>query len=180
MGLIIASNGSVRVPRSGERIDKGQLYNLELDEKLGFQFNPEQIQWEQELRWAERSSIGRDTGGSKFFLNSGSRRLELNLLFMAEPGAPSIDYYVQPPIQMRTEFGAELDFVVAVLERWKKKIPDKGRPGVLAFVVGEANPNNMKCVIRRMGVRIIDQFPDGLSTREGMITLELIEWTDQI
>lgn len=175
MGLFLPTSGSAQVPVSSSAVRKGQLYNLDLDEKISFQFNPQPISWRRRTSYAEFYSHGETSGGDIEFLFTGPRQLELDLIFTDEPGAPALDYYVQPPREGNSaEFGADFEFVVRLFERWMEPSAESGNRIPLLRLILAAS-TNITGIITAVEPQIVNQFEDG-SVREGRITLEFRQW----
>lgn len=169
--LFIPTSRELFSPSGSVQLAKGQLYNLDLNEYIGFQFNPTSFDWNQQFAWAETVWVGDDHGGDLLFSYVGPRKTELSLLYMADPGSPDIHWSVSE----RLSSGAlKFDFQALrqALERWQQKITGKGRPSRIRIIVG---PNYLDGVITAIGFKISEFFED-LSAREALVTLEFREW----
>ena len=158
-------------------VKKGQIYNLDTNEFIGFQFNPRDVIWSRQINYADISWKGSNKGGDIEYLNSGPRKMEISLQYMADPGSPDIDYHINSNNGISTHI-LKMDFQVLLetIERWEEVIEDKGRPSRLKIIMGS---NGFNCVVINSEIRISETFSD-LSVREGFITLRLREWSEII
>ena len=79
MGLFLPTSGTSVVPLSTQRLAKVQIYCLDMNESLTFQFNPETFRWERDINWAEVQWKGNDFGGDLEYINNGPRTFDLPL-----------------------------------------------------------------------------------------------------
>lgn len=173
--LFIPTAGRNTTSLESTRIAKGQLYNLDNNQKLGFQFNPESFEWERNFNFAETSFIGDESGGDIMYLNTGPRTFELVLVYAADPGAPSIEYesnFIVSSNFLRMDFQA----IRYTIEEWEKKIPGLGRPSRIRVIIG---PNYFDGVIRSSKFRIGEFFPD-LSAQQALVALRFREWNPRL
>jgi hypothetical protein len=158
------------------KISRGQLYNLTLDELLIFQFNPEAMIVKASDEWVP---VGMGVKGRDMaFVSEGKDKFELQLLFMADPGAPDvISRNVQESLTWRgTAAGsgkADFDNIVAMIDRWRKPQPQTGQPSRLMVAYG---CGAWEGIIRERRIDYQARFATG-STRAGMLTLKFEEWT---
>jgi len=153
------------------KLEKGQLYNLDLDEYVGFQFNPTAFEWGQAIGWAETIWQGDDHGGDLLFTHIGPRKLEVSLLYMADPGTPDFTWSVSERLA-NSKLKFDFQALRKTLERWQNKLDGKGRPSRMRIVVG---PNYFDGIITTLGFKITEFFED-LSAREALVSLEFREW----
>jgi len=166
MGLYIPTSSAGQLPLSAVCIKKGQIYNLDNNEWMNFQFNPQTFEWERSINWAETTWKGDVQGGDLSFINIGPRTFDLSLLFLADPGAPEINYKTN---------SVKIDSFEAVeelIESWSQIVSSKGRPARVKVIMGERFFDG---VIRNYHFKIIESFED-LSAKEGILTLEFREW----
>jgi hypothetical protein len=172
VGLFIPTSGAARPSYQDVHLTKGQLYNLDRDEFLTFQFNPATFAWERDTRWAEITFKGDDTGGDLQYLNTGPRTFDLPLLYIADPGAPEVIYQAA----QNDMFGhtvADFEFLQKLIESWEAALTDKRRPSRIKVILGQKR--SFECVIKNSEYQLIEFFDD-LTVREGLITLEMREW----
>jgi len=150
---------------------KGQLYNVDLNEYIGFQFNPTSFEWSREVKWSEQNWVGNVNGGDIQFINIGPRRIELELLYIADPRAPKVDYRSDYRI---IDTGGLVDFqaIRDTLEKWEHLIDGLKRPSRVGIVVGV---NAFEGVIINTTFRITEFFED-LTPKEALVLLEFREW----
>jgi len=152
-------------------IQKGQLYNLDLDQWINFQFNPTAFEWGRETKWSEHNFVGGLNGGDLQFINVGPRKVDLDLLFIADPRAPLVNYEANFNI---LDANGLVDFqaVKETIEAWEELLPQLLRPSRIAIVVG---PNVFEGVILNSQMRITEFFED-LTPKEAMLTIGFREW----
>lgn len=164
------------MPITAVSVTKGQLYNLDDDEFLSFQFNPETFMWERKTEWGDLSFYGDDSGGERKYLLTKPREFDLSLLYVADPGAPDIAYQTagDNPLSQNVSAGVSMDFkfIQDVIERWESKRPDKHRPSRIMVILGD---RSFSAVIVSSQFKIVEFFSD-LSAREALLTLEFREW----
>jgi hypothetical protein len=173
MALVVPTLSMGRSQLETQNLVKGQLYNMDLNQKLWFQFNPTFFEWERGFNWVDIAFYGDETGGDADFISTGARTFELVLLYMADPGSPEI---LSEGVPYNVKGGGiNMDFqaIRANLELWESKLPNKGRPSRIKVIVG---PNSFECLIRSSKFRITEFFRD-LTAREVEITLRFREWT---
>jgi hypothetical protein len=171
MSLFVPTSVMGPVPFAGWPTNRGQLYNLDNDEYIGFQFNPETFEWEQPVNWVEVTWHGDFSGGDVQFINMGARVFELPLQFLADPGAPQIDHRAAQIIS-RPEDKFDFAALKAIIDQWNRPIPGKGRPARLKIIVGH---NVFEGVITRWRFKIVDFFPD-MTAKEVLLTISFREW----
>lgn len=152
-------------------LKKGQLYNIDNNEFLGFQFNPTSFEWSRSMKWAEINWIGNTDGGQLQFVGVGPRTLELSLIYISEPSAPRVSYESSDPV-VRSDGLVDFEAIRDTIERWEEIIEGKGRPARIGIMVG---PNVFEGVITATNFRITEFFED-LTAREAMFNLEFREW----
>jgi len=181
MPLFIPTSKGVASPLAAMHLTKGQLYNLDTNEFISFQFNPSEFEWERMINWSEISWQGDTSGGDLAFINVGPRTYNLDLLYMADPGAPEIESKIDDPPYA---YNAKNDFqrIRKTIEKWEADIEGKGRPSAINLIMGSRDAdgnltsgNSFEGVIVRSGFRLTEFFND-LSVREAIITLRFREW----
>lgn len=173
MGLFLPTSGTSSIPFSSQRLSKAQIYCLDTNELLNFQFNPQTFQWERDINWAETSWRNNDYGGDLEYINSGPRTFDLPLLYIADPGAPDIvGEYQTANNEIAPGTPVDFEFIESLFERWASILPAKKRPSRVRVIFG---PRHFDGVIVHLDHRIVEAFED-LSTREGLITVSFREW----
>lgn len=176
MGLFIPTSGNIRQLLSQQALAKGRLYNLDDDEFIGFQFNPETFGWERDHRWLELFHRGGDRTSHLTLLGHAPREFELNLLYMADPGAGHIEYKSR---EGHTTGTFDFPFLKETIERWESKREELRRSTLLAVIFAgpgrETEPLVLHGVIARSQFRVLNWFND-LAVREVQINLEFKEW----
>ena len=152
-------------------ITKGQLYNLDKNEFITFQFNPENFVWSQEINWANITWKGNLNGGTEDFINIQPTVFELPLLFVADPGSPDIAYNVDE-ILSNSLVSMDFEEVEKMFKRWNQPIDGLNRPSRVRVIFG---PRYFDIVFTSLKYRTNYMFPD-LTTREGIVTLGCREW----
>lgn len=147
-------------------LSKGQLYNLDDDRKLGFQFNPEELNWSQETGWIE---VANDLA----FVRRKPKTFEMDLLYVADPTAPDFEVDNTALPVMSGDVKADVDKLVAELDNWCEPRTDTGRPSRVMIIWG-ANWS-FTGVIMSINPKLTYFFRD-LSTRQGMISISFREW----
>ena len=162
---------------NGIKILKGQLYNLDSDEFLGFQFNPQTFVWGRESMWNPSTFLGDMSGGDLSYIRIGAREFDLNLIFRADPSAPDVQIRIEEgqPILNSVSSNLSMDFQVirSLIEKWEGMVEGKRRASVIKMIMG---PNDFDCVITESSFRLVDFFGRDLTVREAIITLSFREW----
>ena len=170
MGLFIPTSSiSTAAPFSEDNLQKGILTNLDNNEFISFQFNPETFDYEQAFNWDEISWKGSQSPDLDF-VSSGSREFDLTLVFVHEPSAPPME------IGLNNGYGkGETDFetIEFMLDQWCRIVPGKARPARINLSFGDARYFNVVITNKKIG--IIEAFPD-LSAKIAKLRLELKEW----
>jgi hypothetical protein len=150
---------------------RGQLYNIDNNQYLNFQFNPTSFEWARDVKWSERNWVGSTRGGDVQFINIGPRRLSLELLFVADPRAPEVNFEADFPV---IDQHGLVDFksITDTIENWIELIEGVKRPSRIGIIVG---PNVFEGVLLNITPRITDFFED-LSAKEALLLLEFREW----
>lgn len=153
-------------------LQKGQLYNLDLNEYLGFQFNPTTFEWSRDINWSEQNWVGGTRGGDLQFISLGPRLIELELLYIVDPRAPKVsyesDFAVIDPKDELVDFQA----IRSTIEKWEELLDGIRRPSRVKIIVG---PNGFEGVITSSTFRITEFFED-LTAKEALFLLEFREW----
>lgn len=175
MALFIPTSGARRDQYIERMTGKGQLYNLDLDEFITFQFNPTQFSWSRETNWQDVSYYGDSSGGDIQYINTKAREIDLPLLYIAAPGAPEIQFkskaagvYADNPSNQVVDF----TIVKNIIERWEEKIEGVNRPSIIMIIFGELVFTG---VIKNTNYKLIECFED-LSPKESLLTLEFRDW----
>ena len=150
---------------------KSQLYNVDLNEYIVFQFNPVTFEWERDINWGEHSWLGDTSGGDLQFLNIGPRLIDLDLMYMADPQAPTVHYKSNFNI-IGSDDLVDFQAIKNTIEKWEKLLDGSRRPSRIGIMVG---PNRFEGVIKKYRFKITEFF-ENLSTKEGILSLEFREW----
>ena len=169
--LFIPTSTYSEPPFTSESLAKGEIYNLDLDRLLAFQFNPETFEYGWALNWATLTSNRDDTGGDLFYINSTAEEFEIPLLFMADPGAPDLRYRTDR--QLSTAYD-KIDFhaIVEEIREWCRPIREKGRPSRVRVIFGR---EHFDAAILAVNVKQNDHFAD-LTVWEGLIGIRFRKW----
>jgi hypothetical protein len=175
MGLYIPTSGASQEIASGMALVKGQLYNLDLNEMLGFQFNPETFSWDQDHNWAEISWKGAEKGGDLQYVNAGPITFDLDLIYIAEPHAPNVGHNC--PEELTGDYGLPVDFeqIEALVTRWKNPMENLGRPGRIRVILG---PRFFDGVMLTVSFEITQFFED-LTARKARLSIPFRQWQPQ-
>lgn len=171
MPLFIPTSSGSDPPFSNIQLIKGQLYNLDLNEFIGFQFNPREFVWTQNINWSEIIWNGDFSGGDLYFINRGPVTFDLSLLYIANPGTPNINYDVPENI-VPEGLIVEFEQIRVALERWTDPVSGLGRSSRIRVIIG---PNYFDIVMTSLGFRI-GQFFEDLSAQESSINIGCREW----
>jgi hypothetical protein len=158
-------------PFTSDRLVKGQLYNLDLDRMLGFQFNPENLEYGWSINWATLTSNRDDTGGDLYYLNSTAEEFEIPLLFAADPGAPDLRYRTNRSLST-SDLKMDFHAIVDEIREWCAPIRELGRPSRVRVIFGKTY---FDAVILSVNVKQSEHFPD-LAVWEGMIGVRFRKW----
>ncbi len=156
-------------------VTKGQLYNLDLNEFITFQFNPESFTWSQESSWGRINWKGNFDGGVPDFLNHQPTKFDLPLYFVADPGAPEIAYNVEERLS-NSDVKMDFEALEKMIKRWKRPVEGLNRPSRIRVIFG---PRYFDVVFNVTKFAITYFFED-LTAREGTITLGCEEWLQRI
>lgn len=176
MALFVPIPKSLLTQIGTDAVAKGQVYNLDLDQYFNFQFNPKMFEYEQKFNWRTAKYKGDFSGGNKDFISTDPITFELELIFVADPGAPSIEYNTPEVISpkgsvQRVDFGE----LLKVLRRWCSQVEGLNRPSRMKVIMGD---NDIDCVIRTYKVSQKEFFEDA-TVREGVLLIEFEEWIVQ-
>lgn len=149
---------------------KGQLYNLDLNQYIGFQFNPTELEWTRDINWSEHNWVGSYNGGDLQFMNLGPRVISLDLIYLADPRAPEVQYNTDYKIM--NEGVVDFQAIKDTIDKWLEPLDGLNRPSRISIVVG---PNVFNGVITSTSFKITTFFED-LTPREAMLSLEFREW----
>ena len=169
--LFIPTSSNSSTPFTSIMLDKGQIYNMDLNESIGFQFNPTELEWSRGFNWVVHKWQGDFSGGDAQFLSTEPRKIELTLQFVADPSAPDL-WYETPEDLLDTDNLVDFNAIRGVIERWEGPVAGKGRPSRIGIIMGE---NIFEGRIMTSTFRISAFFPD-LTPRRAMFTLEFEEW----
>lgn len=155
-------------------LTKGQIYNLDNQEFLCFQFNPSSFEWEKNINWSRINWFNSVNGGELQYINQGPKLFDLSLIYVSEPGAPELRYNTPDVVVPGYSEDRIVSFeaIVAVIDRWTAPIEGIGRPARLAVIIG---PNRFEGVIMKYNFRITEFFHN-LTAREGRLVIEFEEW----
>lgn len=175
MPLFIPTSGLTSDPFPEIQLSKARFYNLDTNEYMYFQFNPETFEYELAHKWAEILWKGDTRGGDLQFVGSGPRTFTLPLLYIAEPSAPRIKHKLEnqvSPAPEQPSVSVDFEQIEITFYRWMRPIPKLGRPARLNVSIG---PRGFSGVIVRYRPQITTFFADG-TAREANIQLEFREW----
>ncbi len=154
---------------------KGQLYNLDDNKKIWFQFNPEEHEDSIPIRWADIKSLGTPSNQYQYLGESGSS-FDLTLLFIADIHMPKVKTQgaVDPNI---TPDGQAVSFKALYNEirSWVKPREDTGLPSMISIIFNDDFA--YEGFVRELRKRILDQYENGI-TRRATITLQFQEWKE--
>ena len=179
--LFIPIPGSSSIPFAGWPTTKGQLYALDLQEKITFQYNPKTFKYGFETKWSRITYKGDFSGGDLDFNFVNPINFDLELLFIADPGAPLIDYdtYDSKAIIISADNANpsnhlfDYDELIRMFNFWwKRPVPGLNRPSRIQIVMGSRTYNG---VITEVSIEELEYFKD-LSVKEAKITLTFEEW----
>lgn len=161
-----------------EAVKKGQLYNLDTDEYIDFQFNPENFEWSKNINWVNVSWQGDVRGGDFSFISVGPNAFELELRFLDQPGAPDIAFRVNDGLAISTPGIERANFqaIKSTIDRWAEKPDASGKPALIAVIIG---PNSFEGVITQKGYRINEWFND-LYVKDAIVRLRISEWRRKV
>jgi len=152
-------------------VQRGQIYNMELDEKIWFQFNPENFEWEEPFDWV---STGTGIYGHDIqYMGQGDVAFNLSLLFIADPNAPKVITENIAEIAVYDKKSADFDSIIWMFQRWCRPNLDTGRPSQLRVIYGK---HYWDGIITRARYKIIEKFESG-NIREGQIILSFRKWS---
>ncbi len=172
MSLFLATSGSAPIPDNIARLTKGELYNLDLNESLGFQFNPERLRTDKNFEWLDVAWLGSKDGGDLQYKGSGPTTFDLDLRFVALPGAPRIQSDAGERVSPSDDLPMDFEAIEETLRRWSQDVEGKRRPSRIKVILGERAFN---CVITRIGSEVTAFFED-LTAREAILTIGFRQW----
>jgi hypothetical protein len=154
----------------------GELYNLDADSKVLFQFNKDEFEESRSINWAQISSVGANSNQFQY-INRGSRQFELPLLFIADKGMPpvKIDGFMSPFVTSE-DLTVDIDVLYQELDSWTEELPSLGRPSFIKIFICSMEYTGFIKELRR---RVLDSFEDG-STRRALITIQFQEWEEAL
>ena len=171
MNLVLPTSGA-SLPLETGRLAKGQLYNLDLDEWLDLQFNPETFDYDRVFNYAQIAPKGTERGGDLQYLSSGPISFDLDLVFVADPSAPEIKYQAEERLS-NNSVRVDFEQLETMLNRWQEPLANKGRPSRIAVIIG---PRRTDGVITSLTITVREFFREDLSAREAEITIGFREW----
>ena len=188
--MLFVPTSNVRVPKQDHMalpVSRGQLYNLDNNEKLDFQHNPETFEWVKEWKWTEVSYRGRRFGRDLHFSMEDSAEFDLPLLYVCDPAAPDFGY--AGPYQIFRGKG-DIDFteMLRLINTWQGIQPGTRRPSRLMVILnGQTLPGGMMSaqsisfegVVTKINHRILDSFETG-DVREAMFIFSFREWIPHV
>jgi hypothetical protein len=166
---------SISAPKIGTELVKGQLYALDLDQSIDFQFNPKTFGFKRDFNWSRNRFKGDDTGGTASFNSLGTREFDLDLIFIADPSAPVVNFEADEDLVPK-DSAAQIDFEAfkRILECWELPIVGLGRPTKFKVIVGE---NDIDCIMTAYEVIEQEFFPD-LTVQEARVMFSFEEWIE--
>lgn len=178
MGLFIPTSRTGKEPFTDIGLQKGQLYNLDTEEWLTFQFNPEIFSYSQQFNWGDVTWKGAEKGGDLQYVGSGPRTFNLELVFVADPHAPGMEFgSVDDGFHTRVNVTAtgttvDFEFIETMLNHWTTPLEAKRRPSRIKIIIG---PRYFRGVITSLDPRLTEFFPD-MTVREAEILIGFREW----
>jgi|GEM_PF-3317074 len=117
---------------------KGELYNLDENRTIGFQFNPETLDINEEFGWTETGFRGHPSVDMAY-TGTKPRTFDLNLRWVADPIAPNFETQ-NTNLSVKVDYmKADFDKIMEELRLWMAPIPDKGRPCMVQVIFGVAH-----------------------------------------
>lgn len=163
---------------TGDQVNRptvqAQLYNLDNDEFLNFQFMPRDAS-STDVNWSEEGWRGSDRTHRQF-LGVSQASVEISADFWVDPGAPNISCSTDPPVNYTDTAGNSLvsiESLVVVLNSWWLNISEtEGRPALLRFIRPEGSLDG---IVTRFGYTPQERFPDG-TIRRVTINIGFRQW----
>lgn len=152
-------------------VKKGQLYNLDDDRKVWFQFNPRNFEWSRVIKWTDQSFIGAPSIHHQY-LGRGQREFELTLLYIGDFGMPEVEIKNTRHDIKPGDVEVDFDELVREIDAWTEEREDYGRPSFIGIYIAN---EEFRGFIRDIKKRVIDQYKDQ-STRRGEVTIRFQEW----
>jgi hypothetical protein len=170
MPLFIPTSNLLDRPSLAEQyVQVGELYNLDDNKKIKFQFNPQEYEFGKTYNWAAIDSIGAPSA-RYHYLGQKDDMFELQLLFIADLGMPPVVLEGIPnSLITPDEVVVDFDELFKELQLWNDERPAEGRPSYMRIIIGT---DTIEGVITNMRKRVLDQFSN-LKTRRGQITIQV-------
>ena len=172
MLFIATSNATTAAPFTEVPTAKGRLTNLDNNEFVGFQFNPDGLSYERSIDWGTIAWKGSELGGDLDYTSSGPHEFDLNLRFVSDPAAPDIEAEASEAIS-HPDYRVDFEAIEATIRSWVTPLDNLRRPARINVAMGPSRFFN--CVITNIAVDIIETWPDG-TAREALLKLEFKEW----
>lgn len=176
MPLFIPTSNLLKKPElAAQYVAVGQLYNLDDDKKICFQFNPEEHEIGRTYNWADIPSIGAPSNHYDY-LSQKDTLFELQLLFIADIGTPPVatEGGVNPLITP-DDVVVDFDELYNEILQWLEEREAEGRPSFLRIIIGKDTLTGfVKGDIKK---RVLDLFPGG-SARRGLLTMQFQPWQE--
>lgn len=152
---------------------KGQLYNLDEQRIIGFQFNPEMLDINEEFGWTETGFRGAPSVDLAY-TGTKLRTFDLTLRYVADPIAP--DFETSNTITpVKVDYvKADFDKILAELRHWMEPLEGKGRPCRAAVIFGD--PHNYEGVITALNPSYKRMF-DNATARYSELRISFKEWS---
>jgi hypothetical protein len=174
MRIVIPLRSALSVPDMAT-IARAQLYNLDQNEFIEFQFNPRGSEPGMDFGWGDDGFSGSDKVDTQF-LGQGQTEFELASEWIVDPGAPVIDHNVAEPCVHEDAAGNKLIMIGAVLvafERWAAIRIDSRRPSLIRVIWPDNRWYEGRLV--RLSHRIEERFASG-EARRATVRMGFKEW----
>jgi len=168
---------SYRTDFSEVPVKTGQLYNLDDDKSISFQFNPSEFSWQEEHNWSTQKYTG-NPGKQLQYLGCTGRVFTLELEFHADPWFPRVQLSgdVDPSITPDPDRTAvDFDKLVDEFRSWIKERPDKKRPSYIRIIL--PNKEEFDGIVRSATKQILSVYADGV-VQHGKLIFNFEEWKE--
>jgi len=182
MPLFIPTSNLLKSPElAGQYVAVGELYNLDDNKKICFQFNPEEYEIGRTYNWADLDSVGAPSNHYNY-ISQKDVLFELQLLFIADIGTPPVttEGGVSPLITPKNDVVVDFDELCNELFQWLEEREAEGRPSFLRIFIGKDSLTGF--VKGDLKKRVLDLFPGGTeahpkpSARRGLLTMQFQPW----
>jgi hypothetical protein len=173
MLFIPTSNATTAAPFTEVPTAKGRLTNLDNEEFIGFQFNPDGFSYERAINWSPIAWKGSELGGDLDYSGSGPHEFDLNLRFVSDPAAPDIEAEASVATIAHPDYRVDFEAIEQTMRSWATPLDNLRRPARINVALSELRHFNG--VITNIAVDIIETWSNG-TAREAMLKLEFREW----